>query len=229
MELVDRYRKRAVVGLAIAASLSCGIAVAWVTIRGAEGADLKVDSVAAWLNRDQHDKYRFVTLGFGDQISHLAVLTDADSVDGEWNSGRMLPELQKYGAGALSASKYFHEAGLDALRAILRHADRYGLKWVIVRDSYYDPLLKFSGWRPVDSLDDKTVTIWSKDGVPPATPINAPQIPPHWQGLMWGIFPFGSSILAILVVLIPNRKSDDDEEDHSLITHENVAPGSLVS
>ena len=163
-------------------------------------------AVASWLNRDGHDKYRYVTLGFGNKISRLAVATDATSVDGEWNSGRMLPELTSHGGGALTSSKYFGKEGLDALRAMLQHADHYGLKWVIVRDSYYDPLLSFAGWRPVDNLEDKTITIWSKDGVPPATPVNAPQMPPHWQGLMWGTLPFGSSMLAILVLLIPQRR-----------------------
>ena len=146
-----------------------------------------------------------MTLGFGNQIALLARLTTANSVDGEWNSGRMLPELTRYGGGSLSDSKYFDKAGLDALRAMLMHADHYGLKWVVVHDPYYDPLLSFVGWRPVDSLDDNSVIIWSKDGVPPAVPLNVPQIPPHWQGLMWGILPFGSSIFALLVVLIPER------------------------
>jgi hypothetical protein len=80
------------------------------------------------------------------------------------------------------------------------------LKWVFVRDHYYDPLLSFAGWRQVDSLEDKTITVWSKDGVPPATPVNSAQMPPHWQGLMWGILPFGSSLLAILVIFIPERR-----------------------
>jgi hypothetical protein len=75
----------------------------------------------------------------------------------------------------------------------------YGLKWVFVRDHYYDPLLSFAGWRPVDSLEDKTITVWSKDGVPPATPDQCAANASHWQGLMWGILPFGSSLLAILV------------------------------
>ena len=69
-------------------------------------------------------------------------MTDASSVDGEWNSGRMLPELTRYGGGALTSSKYFGKPGLDALRAMLQHADHYGLKWVFVRDPYYDPLLE---------------------------------------------------------------------------------------
>ena len=64
------------------------------------------------------------------------MLTDAGSVDGEWNSGRMLPELTRFGGGALTNSKYFGKPGLDALRAMLMHADHYGLKWVFVRDHY---------------------------------------------------------------------------------------------
>ena len=115
------------------AAFTCALAVAWSTYHPADAADFKVDSVAAWLNRDGHDKYRYITLGFGNKISRLAVLTDASSVDGEWNSGRMLPELTQYGAGPLTSSKYFGKAGLDALRAMLYHADRYGLKWVFVR------------------------------------------------------------------------------------------------
>jgi hypothetical protein len=81
------------------------------------------------------------------------------------------------------------------------------LKWVFLRDPYYEPLLVFAGWRKVDDLEDKTITVWSKENVPPAVTVNAPQIPPAWQGLMWGIFPIGSSLLALLlVVLIPEKR-----------------------
>jgi hypothetical protein len=228
-ELVDRFRMRAIIPLAIAAAFTCAFAVAWVTIRPAEGASIKVDSVADWLNRDRHDQYRYITLGFGDQISRLAVLTDAGSVDGVWNSGRRLPELTSSGAALLSSSKYFGQAGLDALRAMLRHADKYGLKWVIVRDPYYDPLLKFAGWRPVDDLENHTITVWGKDGVPPAAPVNSPQIPPHWQGIMWGTLPFGSSLLAILVLLIPGPKLEEVDIDSSIAGQRNLADGRLVS
>ena len=227
-ELVDRYRMKAVVGLTVAAAFSCALAVGWATYRPADAADFKVNTVASWLNRDGHDQYRYITLGFGNKIARLAMMTDASSVDGEWNSGRMLPELTHYGAGALTSSKYFGEPGLDALRAMLMHADHYGLKWVFVRDPYYDPLLSFAGWRPVDNLEDKTITVWSKDGVPPAMPVNAPQIPPRWQGVMWGILPFGSSILAILVILLPERRRERGT-DQDLISEENLAQERLVS
>jgi hypothetical protein len=203
-ELVDRFRLRAVVGLTALAAITCAVAVAWASIRPADAEDFNVGSVALWLNRDGHDQYRYLTLGFGNKIARLAVMTNAGSVDGEWNSGRMLPELTRYGAGALTSSKYFGEPGLDALRAMLMHADRYGLKWVFVRDRYYDPLLSFAGWRRVDDLEDRTITVWGKDAVPPAVALNASQMPPSWQGWMWGTLPIGSSILAFLVLLIPS-------------------------
>ena len=228
-ELIDRFRMRAVVGLTMAAALSCGLAVAWATYRPADAADFKVDSVAAWLNRDGHDRYRYVTLGFGNKISRLAVLTDASSVDGEWNSGRMLPELTQHGAGALTSSKYFGKSGIDALSAILHHADRYGLKWVFLRDPYYEPLLVFAGWRKVDDLEDKTITVWSKEDVPPATPINAPQIPPHWQGLMWGTLPICSSILAMLLALIPEKRWNQRRVVQPAAAHEDLVLGRLAS
>ena len=228
-ELVDRYRTVAAVGLAVLAACTCALAVGWSTYRPADAEDFQVDTVASWLNRDGHDQYRYVTLGFGNKIARLAMLTNASSVDGEWNSGRMLPELTHYGAGALTSSKYFGEAGLDALRAMLAHADTYGLKWVFVRDHYYDPLLSFAGWRPVDTLEEKTITVWSKDDVPPAVPINAPQVPPHWQGLMWGILPFGSSLLAIFVLLIPDRSRRTVQVEHPAVSDDSLVHGRLVS
>ena len=228
-ELVDRYRLRAVVGLTTLAAFTCALAVGWSTYRPADAASFKVDSAAAWLNRDGHDQYRYVTLGFGNKIARLAMMTNAGSVDGEWNSGRTLPELTRYGAGALTSSKYFGKPGLDALRAVLAHADNYGLKWVLVRDPYYDPLLSFAGWRQVDTLEDKTITVWSKDGVPPAVPVNAQQMPPRWQGLMWGFLPFGSSILAILVVLIPEKRRRVRRDERYLAAKESFMQGRLVS
>jgi hypothetical protein len=189
-----------------------------------------VNSAAGWLDRDGHDKYRYITLGFGSsRVSRLATLSDAGSVDGVWNSGRTLPELTQHGGAELTNSKFFNKTGLDALRAILYHADHYGLKWVLVKDPYYDPLLTFAGFRRVDTLEDKTVTIWSKEGAPPAVPMNTALIPPHWQGLMWGTLPFGSSILALLVLLIPGERwPRGAEEETTSNTAEALAPGRLA-
>ncbi len=228
-ELVSRFRLRAALPLGVAAAFTCALAVCWSTYFPPEGAGFKIDSCAQWLNRDGHDRYRYITLGFGNQMARLAMLTDAGSVDGEWNSGRMLPELQAHGSGALTDAKYFGDAGLDALRAMLHHADRYGIRWVFVKDHYYDPLLSFAGWRHVDTLENNTVYLWANDSVPPATPVNAPQRPPRWQGLWWGTLPFGTSLLALLLVLIPGEpiRSVSDvepaEEEEEPVAHGRMA------
>jgi hypothetical protein len=137
--------------------------------------------------------------------------------------------LTQHGAGALTSSKYFGKSGLDALSAILHHADSYGLKWVFVRDPYYEPLLVFGGWRKVDDLQDKTITVWSKEDVSPALAVNAPQIPPRWQGLMWGILPIGSSILAMLLVLIPDRRRPRRRDVEPSAADENLVLERLAS
>ena len=142
---------------------------------------------------------------------------------------RMLPELTSYGGGPLTQSRFFGTSGLDSVRAILAHADRYGLKWVFVRDHFFDPLMSFAGWREVDSLDDNTITVWAKPGVPVATPLNAPQIPPHWQGVMWGILPFGSSLLAIIVLLIPEKKRKEAGESYSYTPDEELVHEKFAS
>ena len=227
-DLIERFRMRAVIPLAILGALTCAVAVAWTTFHPADAENFKVDTVAMWLNRDGHDNYRYVTLGFGNKIARLAILTDASSVDGDWNSGRMLPELTRYGGAELTSSKYFGVAGLESLRAMLRHANRYGLKWIFVKDPYYNPLVSFAGWRQVDSLNDKTITVWGKDGVPPASPMNAAQMPPRWQGIMWGTLPFGSSIFAILVLLIPDRKRRGLPGEYESETFEESSPERLA-
>jgi hypothetical protein len=227
-DLVNRFRMKAAIPLTLLAAFSCALAVSWSTFKPADAANFNVDPVAQWLSRDGHDSFRYITLGFGNKLSRLAVETDATSVDGESNSARQLPELTKYGGGALTSAKHFGVGGLDSLRAMLQHADRYGLKWVIVRDPYYDPLLHFAGWRQVDALEDNTITIWAKDGVPPAVAMNASGKPPRWQGILWGTLPFGSSILAILIVLIPEHRRSSRFDDSSM-ADQNLMTEGVVS
>ena len=146
-ELMQRFRMKAVIGLAIAAVLTMSSAVAWITIHPINSSPFNVDQVIAFLNRDDHAKFRYLTLGFGSNFAKVATYAKAGSVDGDYNSARLLPEMTAYGAGQLYNSKYYGLAGMDSLRAMLKHANQYGLKYVFVRDRYYEPLLAFAGWR----------------------------------------------------------------------------------
>jgi hypothetical protein len=45
---------------------------------------------------------------------------------------------------------------------------------------------------------------------------------------MWGTLPFGSSLLALLVLFIPDRRRPADEEIDSSAAAENLEPGRLA-
>jgi len=163
--------------------------------------------VVSFLNRDGHDKFRYLTVGFGNQFSKVATYTTESSVDGDYNSARLLPELTQSGIGQLYNAKYFGANGMEALRAMLKHANQYGLKYIFVRDRYYEPLLAFAGWRQIESYDNGNVELWSKDDVPPARKIESIAVPTPIQGVLWGILPVATSLFALfLVLLFPERE-----------------------
>jgi 6-pyruvoyl-tetrahydropterin synthase-like protein len=202
-QMIDRWH-RAGASLVFAAALaSMGVVFVWLVYSPFHPASsLDVDAVISFLNRDNHNQYRYLTLGFGNSLPKVSTYAAANSVDGEYNSARLLPEMTSYGAAQLTSAKFFGAAGMDSLRAMLRHANHYGLKFVFVHDPFYDPLLVFAGWRQIDSFDLGAITVWSKDDTPPAHPVPSDSIPPPWQGLLWGILPVGSAILAILFVTL---------------------------
>jgi hypothetical protein len=208
IELLDRFQNRAAVALSLAAVATFGMALTWLTLNPFRpAADLNVKPVVAFLNRDGHDSYRYLTLGFGNSLGKVATYTTAGSVDGDYNSARLLPEMTQFGSAQLTNSKYYATSGMESLRAMLRHANRYGLKFIFVHDSYYEPLLTFTGWQKVETYDNGQISTWTKNDVPPAHEIESDAVPAPWEGLLWGTLPIGSSFLAILlVVLIPERR-----------------------
>jgi hypothetical protein len=200
--LIDRYGRKAVFVLGALAALTVSFAVAWPVYHPIHDAPFSTAEVISFLNRDGHDKFRYLTLGFGSKMSEVGIYSNASSVDGEYNSARLLPEMTQYGSAQLTNSKYYGTNGIESLRAVLKHADQYGLKYIFVRDPYYEPLIAFAGWRKQEVYDRGNVTLWVKDGIPPAhrTPYGTP--PTATEGLLWGTLPIGSSIIALILVLL---------------------------
>jgi len=202
-ELLGRFHAKAAVALSLAAVVTVGMALAWLTANPFRPtATVDVDPVISFLNRDGHDAYRYLTLGFGSELAKVSTYTNAGSVDGDYNSARLLPEMTHYGSAQLTNAKFYGSSGMASLRAMLEHANRYGLKYVFVHDSYYEPLLTFVGWRKIETFDNGAITAWSKDDVPPAHKIESDAVPAPWEGLMWGTLPIGVSFLAIFLELL---------------------------
>ena len=212
-QVIDRFPRWGTLGVSTAAIASLALAMGWLSWSPFKtSSSLNVDSVVAFLNRDGHDQYRYLTLGFGNALSKVSTYATANSVDGEYNSARLLPEMTRYGAAQLTSAKFFGAAGMDSLRAMLQHANHYGLKFIFVHDPFYEPLLVFGGWRQVESYDSGAITVWSKDDAPPARVIPSDAVPAPWEGWMWGILPMGSSLLAILFVWLLGEPRRIQEE-----------------
>ncbi len=202
-QLLDRFQAKAAVALSLAAVGSIGGALWWLGANPYRPTgQMNVEPVIAFLNRDGHDSYRYLTLGFGSELGKVSTYTSAGSVDGDYNSARLLPEMTHYGSAQLTNAKFYGTAGMASLRAMLAHANRYGLKFVFVHDPYYEPLLTFVGWRKIETFNNGQITAWSKDDVPPAHQIPSDAIPPPWQGWLWGTLPVGVSFLAIFLELL---------------------------
>lgn len=205
--LIRRYSTKAIATLASLAVISTAFSLAWTHFNPINAQEFSVQPVVDFLNRDNHAKFRYMTLGFAYQFSNVSTHAEASSIDGDYNSARLLPELTQYGAGRLDAAKYFGANGMESLRAVLKHASQYGLKYIFVRDRYYEPLLAFAGWRQVETYDNGLVTLWSKEDIPPAHHIDSNFVPPAWQGFLWGTLPVFSAFLAIvLLIAFPDRR-----------------------
>ena len=196
VSLIQRFRMKAMVALAIAAVGTMATSVAWITIHPISSSPFNVDQVIAFLNRDDHAKFRYITLGIGNSSAKVSTYATADSVDGDYNSARLLPEMTAYGSGQLYNSKYYGLAGMESLRAVLKHANQYGLKYVFVRDRFYEPLLAFAGWRQAEAYDNGNVTLWTKEDVPPAKRLEfVGFMPTETEGILWGILPSPAACL----------------------------------
>src|SRR6266568_3894300 len=82
--MIDRYHSKAVAGFALSALATLLLPMAWMAVTPfSPNADINVDAVDSFLNRDGHDRYRYLTLGFGNSLPKVSTYTDANSVDGE--------------------------------------------------------------------------------------------------------------------------------------------------
>ncbi len=205
--LIDRFGRKAALSLGVLAGFSMAMATAWPIYHPMHDLAFSTAEVVSFLNRDGHDRFRYLTLGFGSKISEVGAYANASSVDGEYNSARLLPEMTEYGSAQLTNSKFYGTNGMESLRSVLKHADQYGLKWIFVRDPYYEPLLAFAGWRKQEVYDRGNVSLWVKDGIPPARKTYFGTKPTVMEGILWGTLPIGSSIMALaLVLVLPDKR-----------------------
>lgn len=183
----------------------CFIAIAVFTMtlgkfRPTQPEAIKMKSIVNFLNEDDHDRWRYLPLGFGDQMAWLSAQTEATTVDGNYHSARRLPEFTTRAVERLENSKYRGIEGLGSLQQFLTVPEKFHLKYVFSNDKFYDPLLYFTGWHRLSQLENG-IAIWERSGIIPLPSILPKDDVPLFQKLLWGIIPLSTLIISILLYL----------------------------
>jgi len=166
--------------------------------RPSQPQKLKMLPILNFLKQDQHDHWRYLPLGFGDQMAWLSVQTKAMTVDGNYHSARRLPELTTRAVERLENSKFRGVEGIGSLQQFLTVPEKYNLKYVFSNDKFYDPILYFCGWQRLRQLENG-IMVWEKLNVPPLSSILPKEDVPTFQKLMWGLIPLSTAVLAFIL------------------------------
>ncbi|MEM7537996.1 MAG: hypothetical protein AAF639_37845 [Chloroflexota bacterium] len=160
---------------------------------------INVQPITSFLDKDEHWRWRYLTLGFGDQVAWLSTNTTATSVDGNYHSARRLPELTTTSIERLEGAKFRGIAGIGSLQQFLAVPDKYNLKYIFSNDQFYDPLLYFSGWHRVQRLENG-IMVWEREGIPQLPEVLPRKEIPTYQRMMWGILPISSLVMAMMAM-----------------------------
>lgn len=187
------------VGLAVA-FLAMALTVANFTqFRTFQPAAIDMAPIINFLAKDEHWRWRYLTLGFGDQMAWLSAQTTATTVDGNYHSARRLPELTTAPIERLEGAKYSGVPGIGSLQQFLAVPDKYNLKYVFSNDQFYDPLLYFSGWERAGRLENGIV-VWQRQDIPPLPETLPRKEIPAYQRAIWGVVPMTAIVSAFVVL-----------------------------
>lgn len=175
--------------------ISSGFTMNLGFFRPTQPKPVNMNPIVNFLKNDKHDKWRFLTLGFGDQMAKLSAKTDALTIDGNYHSARRIPELTTRAIERLENSKYRGVEGIGTLQQFLAAPDVFHLKYIFSNDKFYDPLLYFTGWHRV-KLMTNGIMVWERSDVSPLPSVLPEKSFPLYQKIMWGTMPMAVLLIA---------------------------------
>lgn len=196
------------------------------SFRPLQPKEIEIQPIQNFLNRDEHMRWRYLTLGFGDQMAWLSANSLAATVDGNYHSARRLPELTSRPVERLENAKFNGNEGLASLRDFLTNAEKYSLKYVFSNDRYYDPLLYYTGWNRTIRLENG-IMVWEKGNISTIKSVTPKTLSPILR-YMWGIFPLSSLLLVIMATLIYLNKFKEQEYFDAVPKDNNYYPMSVI-
>lgn len=196
-----RGMHRVIIGGGFAAMVIIAVGAAILPVRQpTQPHFIEPGPIANFMSSDDHDRWRYLTLGFGDQFAYVSAMTTAQSVDGNYHSARRLPDMTRFSVERLENAKYLGVPGLGSLQQFLVNADGYRLKYVFSNDEFYDPLLFFTGWTRLNRLQNG-VTVWERADVTALEPVQPRREMSPADTILWGVLPPGALLLAAAIFL----------------------------
>lgn len=157
-------------------------------------APVDMNPIVRFLDRENRSQWHYLTFGFGNQYTHLNLLTHATTIDGSYHTARTLPELRESGVAEIDTSLWAVN-GLRAIEPILEISGSHGVRWGFVNRGDFVPVLKKTGWVYFATLSDG-VQVWENPNAVLPRPAALPD-ENSLSSFSWGVFP----ILALLSAL----------------------------
>ncbi len=199
--LLDQFGllvQRGMVVFTILGLLLCSIFVVNLTqFRKFQPAPIDVQPIVNFLQKDEHWRWRYMTMGFGDQMAWLSAQTTAAQIDGNYHSARRLPEMTTTPVERLEGAKFSGIPGLGSLQQFINVPDKYNLKYIFSNDQFYDPLLFFYGWHKIQLLENG-IAVWERADIPVLPEVLPRKEIPFYQRVMFGILPPLALCLSVL-------------------------------
>ncbi|MFC3832073.1 MULTISPECIES: hypothetical protein [Deinococcus] len=170
------------------------------TQRAQEPARIDLQPILNFIEKDEHWRYRFLTVGFGRQLALMSARTRAGTPSGLLH---LPPELPRVPGTAPRGLADLPERAdlpvLGPLTALLTHPERTNLKFVYAKSTVLDPLLHVYGFHPIGAVENG-VMVWEREDIPPVPARPARAELPAPLGVVWGVLPIASLLLAAVTL-----------------------------
>jgi general stress protein CsbA len=153
--------------------------------------------IAAALNKEGANRWRYATIGLGSERYQLARMTRTPSLDGiaPWLRLGVVADTP---FASIDEIPIDETPGFNAVQKLLHSADVHALRWVVSRDRRADQQLEASGFL-VRSAFKGLVVLWEREKIPPPVPPAAPP-PPNPFDWAFCLLPVGCLTLAVILL-----------------------------
>jgi hypothetical protein len=166
--------------------------------------------IVAFLSQGDNNRWRYLTLGFGDQNGILNAETTAGTIDGAFFTARRIPLLTESGIGQIDFSLLW-DPNARLLRELLAHPGPHSLRWVFTRDPKYERILAANFWSPRQTLADG-LQVWEVGEAVP--PVGSPESRSAFLGIWWGTVPL-ATLIGAFGLAWALRRQDHQSAGHS--------------